>query len=76
MFLVNIGIVGFIFIIIGCILVGGVVGFFIARHFIQKYLEKHPPITEKMIRAMMQQMGRTPSEKQVRQIMATMKQAK
>ena len=28
-----------------------------------------------MIRAMMQQMGRTPSEKQVRQIMASMNQA-
>ena len=29
-----------------------------------------------MIRAMMQQMGRTPSEKQVRQIMASMQQNK
>ncbi len=29
-----------------------------------------------MIRVMMQQMGRTPSEKQVRQIMAQMNQAK
>lgn len=61
---------------IGALLVGGIVGFFISRHFFQKYLEKNPPVNEKMIRAMMQQMGRTPSEKQVRQIMASMNQAK
>lgn len=61
---------------IGCLLVGGIVGFFISRHFFTKYLEKNPPVNEKMIRAMMQQMGRTPSEKQVRQIMASMNQAK
>ena len=61
---------------IGCLLVGGIVGFFISRHFFTKYMEKNPPVNEKMIRAMMQQMGRTPSEKQVRQIMASMNQAK
>lgn len=61
---------------IGCLLVGAIVGFFVARHFFTKYLEKNPPVNEKMIRAMMQQMGRTPSEKQVRQIMASMNQAK
>lgn len=61
---------------IGCLLVGGIVGFFISRHFFTKYLKKNPPVNEKMIRAMMQQMGRTPSEKQVRQIMASMNQAK
>ena len=46
---------------IGCLLVGGVVGFFVSRHLFTKYLEKNPPINEKMIRVMMQQMGRTPS---------------
>ena len=61
---------------IGCLIVGGIVGFFIARHVFTKYLEKNPPVNEKMIRAMMQQMGRTPSEKQVRQVMASMNQAK
>lgn len=59
-----------------CLLVGGIVGFFLARRFFTRYLEKNPPVNEKMIRAMMQQMGRTPSEKQVRQIMASMNQAK
>ncbi len=61
---------------VGCLLIGGIAGFFIARKAFQKYLEKNPPVNEKMIRAMMQQMGRTPSEKQVRQIMASMNQAK
>lgn len=58
------------------LLIGGVVGFFVSRHYFTRYLEKNPPINEKMIRIMMQQMGRTPSEKQVRQIMASMNQQK
>ena len=57
-----------------CLLVGAVVGFFVSRKLFNNFLEKNPPINEKMIRAMMQQMGRTPSEKQVRQIMASMNQ--
>ena len=61
---------------IGCLLVGGIVGFFVSRHFFTKYLEKNPPVNEKMIREMMRQMGRTPSENQVRQILASMNQAK
>lgn len=74
MFLVSI--LALIFSILGALIVGGVVGFFLSRHLFQKYLEKNPPINEKMIRAMMQQMGRTPSEKQVRQVMASMEQNK
>lgn len=58
------------------LIVGLVVGFFAARKYFQNYLEKNPPINEQMVRAMMSQMGRTPSEKQVRQVMASMKQAK
>jgi hypothetical protein len=58
------------------LLIGAVVGFFLARAYFKKYLEKNPPVNENMIRAMMTQMGRTPSEKQVRQVMASMKQAK
>lgn len=55
---------------------GGAIGFFLARSYFKKYLEKNPPINENMIRAMMGQMGRKPSEKQVRQVMQSMKQAK
>ncbi len=60
-----------LFLIIGLI-VGGVIGFFVARHMLQKYLKKNPPINEQMIKAMMTQMGRTPSQKQVNQMMKSM----
>ncbi len=61
---------------IGALLVGLVVGFFAARAWFKKYLKKNPPINEKGIREMFRQMGRTPSEKQVRQVMASMQQDK
>ncbi len=48
---------------------GAVLGFFLARYFLKKQIEKNPPINEKMIRAMFKSMGRSPSEKQVREIM-------
>ncbi|MBR1385579.1 MAG: YneF family protein [Bacilli bacterium] len=52
--------------------VGAVVGFFVAKHFMQKYLKQNPPINEEMIKALMSQMGRTPSQKQVNQMMKQM----
>ena len=63
-----------ILIFLGILIVGVVVGLLVSRKVTQKYLEKNPPINEKMIRVMYQQMGRTPSEKQVRQVMAAVKQ--
>lgn len=65
-----------IVLIVVALLVGAVAGFFISRAYFKRYLAKNPPINEKMIRAMMSQMGRKPSEKQVRQVMASMEQAK
>ncbi|MDY0339080.1 MAG: YneF family protein [Acholeplasmataceae bacterium] len=65
-----------VIIIVGAILVGAVAGFFISRAWFKRYLEKNPPVNEAMIREMMRQMGRTPSEKQVRQILASMNQYK
>ena len=65
-----------ILIIVGAILVGAVAGFFIARAWFKRYLKKNPPVNEMMIREMMRQMGRTPSEKQVRQILSSMNQYK
>ena len=62
--------------IVGALIVGLVAGFFIAQAYLKRYLAKNPPVTEEMIRAMMSQMGRKPSEKQVRQVMASMNQAK
>ena len=58
--------------ILGGFIVGAIAGFFIARHYLQKYLKKNPPINEQMIKAMMTGMGRTPSQKQVNQMMKTM----
>lgn len=60
---------------IGALIVGAILGFIIAIRVFKKYQEKNPPINEDMIRAMMRQMGRTPSEKQVRQVMDSMKNA-
>ena len=54
------------------LIAGGVIGFFIARNYMKKYLKKNPPINEQMIKAMMTQMGRTPSQKQVNQMMKSM----
>ena len=66
---------GYLFIVLALI-VGALLGFFISQRYFKRYLEKNPPINEKMVRAMMTQMGRKPSEKQVRQVMASMNQHK
>ena len=60
-----------LYILIGLIL-GAVGGFLIARHLMKKQLKENPPINEQMIKAMMTQMGRTPSQKQVNQMMKSM----
>ena len=64
-----------LYLIVGLI-AGLVIGFFVARALMKKYLTKNPPINEKMIRAMMMQMGRTPSQKQVNQVMKAMNSAR
>ena len=65
-----------VLIIIGTLLVTAVVTFIITKKLFERQLKKNPPVNEAMIRAMMTQMGRTPSEKQVRQIMRSMNDAK
>ena len=69
----GIGWLWFSLILLGVLLVGGVVGFFIARKVFKNYLEKNPPINENMIRAMFMQMGRKPSEAQIKAVMNSMK---
>lgn len=64
---------GFIGAIIGVLILGLVVGFFVSRYVFKRQLQKNPPINEKMIRAMFQQMGRKPSEAQIRAVMNSMK---
>lgn len=56
------------------IVIGAIAGFFIARWYFQKQIKENPPVNEKMIRAMYMQMGRKPSEAQIRQIMKSMGQ--
>ena len=60
-----------LYLVIG-LLAGAAIGFFVARTYMKKYLKKNPPINEQMIKAMMTQMGRTPSQKQVNQMMKSM----
>ena len=66
----------FILWIVLAIIGGAVVGFFVTRYIFQKQLRENPPVSEKMIRAMFRSMGRTPSEKQIREIMRNMNQGK
>jgi len=63
-----------IVLIVVALLVGAILGFFLSQRYFKKYLRDNPPVDEKMIRAMMTQMGRKPSEKQVRQVMQSMQQ--
>ena len=62
----------FAIIIVIAILVTAIATFIVVRKLFQRQLKKNPPINEQMIRQMMTQMGRTPSEKQVRSIMRSM----
>ena len=67
---------GWLGITIAALVVGLVAGFFIARTLFKKQLEKNPPINENMIRAMFMQMGRKPSEAQIKAVMNSMKKSK
>ena len=64
-------IVDILYVLLGMV-IGGIGGFFIARFYILKYMKKNPPINEQMIRSMMKQKGRTPSQKKIKQIMKSM----
>ena len=55
--------------IIVALLAGIVGGFFISQRMTKKHLRENPPINEDVIIAMMSQMGRKPSQKQVNQVM-------
>lgn len=51
------------------LIIGAILGFYFTKRKFEKELKENPPINEKMIRAMFLQMGRKPSEAQIRQIM-------
>lgn len=52
---------------------GLIIGVFFTFRWFKNYLEKNPPITESQIKTMFKQMGRNPSEKQIKQIMSNLK---
>ncbi len=63
----------FVLYLILALIVGLAAGFFGARCIIKKQMQKNPPINENMIRAMFMQMGRKPSEAQIRAVMNSIK---
>ena len=48
-------------------------GFFLARWFFKRELEKNPPINEAMIRALYNSVGRKPSEADIQRTMNAVK---
>ena len=59
--------------IVLALVVGLVGGFFGARWFFKRQLEKNPPINEGMIRALYQSVGRKPSEADIQRTMNAVK---
>lgn len=58
---------------IAALVVGLVVGFFLARWFFKRQLEKNPPINEAMVRALYQSVGRKPSEADIQRTINAVK---
>lgn len=69
----NIEVGVFVAALIGCLVGGLIIGFIVTRWFLKRQLQKNPPISENMIRAMFMQMGRKPSEAQIKAVMNSMK---
>lgn len=62
-----------ILVLILMVIIGVVVGMFLSRFTMKKYFEKNPPISEDMIRSMMEGMGQKPNQKKINQIMKKIK---
>ena len=58
--------------VLGGLVIGAVIGFFLARKYMKKFMKQNPPINEQMITTLMTSMGRKPNSKQVKQIMTQM----
>lgn len=65
---------GWVLIVLLALILGAVLGFYLARKNMMEYFKKNPPIDERMITSMMMQMGQKPSKKKVQQILNSMKQ--
>ena len=62
-----------ILILVVGLIIGLVIGFFVTRKVFAGQMKKNPPINEDMIVALMAQMGRKPNQKQINQMMNTVK---
>ncbi|NQZ65652.1 MAG: YneF family protein [Mycoplasmatales bacterium] len=70
----GVGLIIGISIIVG--LTAAAITFWLTKKMFEKQLRENPPVSEKMIRAMFLQMGRKPSESQIKSVMRSMKAAK
>ncbi|MBX4209846.1 MAG: YneF family protein [Mollicutes bacterium PWAP] len=61
---------------IACLIIGAAIAFFITKKMFEKQMRENPPVNEDMIRAMFLQMGRKPSEAQIKNVMRSMNNAK
>ena len=64
---------GWIGVMVAALVIGLVVGFFAARWFFKRQLEKNPPINEAMVRALYQSVGRKPSEADIQRTINAVK---
>ena len=62
-----------LYLVVGAV-IGAAASYFLTRKAFEKQIKENPPINEKMIRAMYMQMGRKPSEADIRRVMKTMGQ--
>ncbi len=60
---------------VGGIIIGIFIGFAIGQKYFKKQMNDNPPITREQIKAMYRQMGHTPSEAQINQVMSAMKRS-
>ena len=60
-------------ILAAAVVVALVAGFFLARFYFKRQLEKNPPINEGMIRALYMSMGKKPSEADIMRTMNAVK---
>ena len=66
-------IAGIVIGVVAALAIGILLGFYIGQKYFKKQMDENPPITKEQIKAMYAQMGRTPSEAQINQMMESMK---